>query len=154
MRKRLLIACVVALTPTGIADTAFAQRLDLRLSPSIVTFPAADPDLMPIVSAAPIQVTYRVRQNQGGPWTLTVLAAGDLISGGASVDISNVSWAASPAPPFQSGTLSRTVAQTLASGNGNVNPAATGSITFRVVNSWNYSAGIYTQTVLFTLSAP
>ena len=78
-----------------------------------------------------MQVTYRVRQNNR-PWTLTVLAGGDLNSGSSTVDISNVTWVATPAPPFQNGTLSKTVAQTLASGTGNVNPAATGSVTFRV----------------------
>ena len=72
----------------------------------------------------------------------------------ASVDITNVSWTATPAPPFQNGTLSKTVAQRMASGTGVVNPATNGSVTFRLANSWNYTAGLYTQTVTFTLSAP
>ena len=108
---------------------------------------------MPVVAAAPVIVTVRVRQNSG-PWTLTVLAGGDLIAGSATVDITNVSWTATPAPPFQNGTLSKTVAQTLAAGTGNVNPAENGSVTFRSANSWNYSAGNYTQTLVFTLSSP
>lgn len=135
------------------AVPASAQRLDLTVTPAVISFPASDPDTTPLVMAAPVQVTYRVRQNNGA-WTLTVLAGGDLNSGSSTVDITNVTWVATPAPPFQSGTLSKTVAQTLASGSGNVNPTRTGSVTFRVVNSWTYSAGIYTQTVTFTLSAP
>jgi hypothetical protein len=65
-----------------------------------------------------------------------------------------VSWTATPAPPYQSGTLSKTIAQRVASGTGNVNPAVNGSVTFRLANSWLYSAGNYTQTLVFTLSAP
>jgi len=42
----------------------------------------------------------------------------------------------------------------MASGTGNVNPATNGSVTFRLANAWNYNAGLYTQTVTFTLSAP
>jgi hypothetical protein len=57
-------------------------------------------------------------------------------------------------PPFQNGTLSKTVAQRLAGGIGNLNPTATGQIAFRLANSWNYTAGLYTQTIVFTLSAP
>lgn len=128
-------------------------QLDLSVSPMSISFPSADPDAAPVVAAAPVVVTVRVRQNQG-PWMLTVLAGGDLIAGPATVDITNVSWTATPAPPFQNGTLSKTVAQQLASGTDNVNPARNGSITFRLVNSWSYSAGNYTQTVVFTLSAP
>jgi hypothetical protein len=137
-----------------VPSTAFAQQLDLTLSSPVITFPGSDPDTVPIVAAAPVQVSYRVRQNNKGTWSLTVLAAGDLISGPARIDISNVTWVATPAPPFQNGTLSKTVAQRVASGTDNVNPLTVGSITFRLANSWTYSTGTYTQTVLFTLSAP
>lgn len=151
---RLAIVPVLAVAALlAQASPAVAQRLDLTLTPRVVTFTSSDPDTVPIMTAAPVQVSYRVRQN-AGPWTLTMLAAGDLISGGSTVDISTVTWTATPAPPFRNGTLSKTVAQTLASGSGNVNPTATGSVTFRVVNSWTYNAGTYTQTVIFTLSAP
>lgn len=143
------LACLLLLAAAPVS----AQRLEVTVTPAVVSFPSADPDTTPLMIAAPVQVSYRIRQNTG-PWTLTVLAGGDLISGTSSVDISNVTWVATPAPPFQNGTLSKTVAQTLASGTGNVNPTRTGSITFRVANSWTYSAGIYTQTVTLTLSAP
>jgi hypothetical protein len=132
-----------------------AQRLTLSITPKVITFPSSDPDTVPIVVAAPIQLNYRVQQNQGSPWTITVLAGGHLLSGPSVVDISNVTWIATPAPPFQNGTLSATVAQRVASGTGNVaNPGSNGSITFRLANAWTYSTGTYTQTVLFTLSAP
>jgi hypothetical protein len=132
---------------------ACAQRLELSLSPTVISFPPSDPDTFPVVTAAPVTVTYRVRQ-LNAPWQITVLASGDLNAGGPTVDISNVSWVATPAPPFRSGTLSKTVPQVVASGAGNVNPARSGSFTFRLANSWTYSTGTYTQTLVFTLSTP
>jgi hypothetical protein len=151
--KALAMVMLAALTvfwPRG----AEAQRLELTITPRVITFPSTDPDAAPVIASAPVQVSYRIRQNGNAPWTMTVLAGGDLISGRASVDISNVSWVASPAPPFQNGTLTKTVAQRLASGTGNVTPATQGQVTFRLANSWTYSAGVYTQVVVFTLSAP
>lgn len=134
--------------------TASAQTVDLTLSSTTVSFPSEDPDLIPLVSAQPLLVTYRVRQNRRGAWRLTVRADGDLVAGPAVIDISNVRWTATPAPPFQNGTLSKTVEQLVASGVGDVNPADIGSILFQLVNQWTYSTGVYTQTLVFTLSAP
>ncbi len=154
MTRQTLRAALAVLVLIGLPAVAAAQKLDLSVTPGVITFPPSDPDAVPIVAAAPVQVTYRVRQNKNGPWLLTVQAGGDLNSGPSTIDISNVTWVATPAPPFQNGTLSKTVAQTVASGTDNVNPARTGSITFRVANSWTYDAGTYTQTVVFTLSTP
>lgn len=150
-RRRALVTvfCVM------IAAPALAQaKLDLSVSPTTINFPSGDPDMTPIVNSAPIVVAVRVRQNQGGPWQLTVLANGDLISGSEVIDITNITWTATPAPPFQNGTLSKTVAQRVASGTGNQNPTLNGSVTFRLANSWTYTAATYTQTLVFTLSAP
>lgn len=129
-------------------------RLELSISPTVINFPPGDPDLVPQITSVPITVTYRIRQAQGLNWQLTVLASGHLMSGPSTVDITNVTWVATPAPPFRSGTLNHTVAQVMAAGVGNVNPTATGSVTFRLKNSWTYDSGTYTQTVVFTLSTP
>ena len=139
-----------------VPSPVLAQKLELALSlsPAVITFPSSDPDTVPLVSAPTLQMTYRVRGNGNSPWSLTVLAAGDLIAGASRIDISNVTWVATPAPPFQNGTLSKTAAQRIASGTGNVNPDSIGSITFQLANSWTYDLGSYTQTILFTLSAP
>lgn len=153
-------ATLVVLLSLWTSEVAGAQRgavpgarLDLAVSPSSIVFASADPDLVPLVAAAPITVQIRVRQNNA-PWQLTVIANGDLNSGADTVDITNVTWTATPAPPFQGGTLSKTVAQRVASGTAMVNPAQNGSVTFRLANSWNYAAGTYSQTLVFTLSAP
>jgi len=133
---------------------AHAQRVDLRIQPTSITFPSADPDTTPVIDAQSLVLRYRVRNNGGQPWRLTVLAAGDLLAGAAAIDISNVTWTATPTPPFQSGTLSKTVEQTVAAGFGDVNPAQTGTLVFRLANAWTYAVGVYAQTFVFTLSAP
>lgn len=132
---------------------ARAQRVDLTITPSAFTFPSADPDVTPVVSSPALTIRYRVQQNQGAQWRITVLANGNLEASGATIPISNVTWNATPAPPFQNGTLNSTVEQLVASGAGNAS-TRTGTITFSLVNSWNYAAAVYAQTLVFTISAP
>jgi hypothetical protein len=155
MKLSLRTIGFLAVLITGLPLPAAAQRATVTLAPKVVMFASNDPDSVPVVVAAPVQLTYRI---QGGGqtfgWSLTVLAGGDLSDGSSSIDIANVSWVATPAPPFQNGTLSQTVAQVMASGTGQVNPAQDATITFRLANSWLYTAGTYTQTVVFTLSVP
>ena len=147
----LAVACLLHSSPAAAQN----PRLELSVSPQVITFSLGDPDVMPLISAAPISVSYRLRGLEGqATWQLTVLASGDLVSGLSTVDISNVTWVAAPAPPFRNGTLNRTVAQVVASGSGSENPAQVGSFTFLMNNSWTYDSGIYTQTIVFTLSTP
>ena len=152
-RLILLVVFGVVLLPRASYAQPPGARLELSVSPTSISFPSADPDVAPFMTAPPVVVSIRIRQSSG-PWSLTVLANGDLLSGGSTVDISNVTWTATPAPPYQGGTLSKTVAQRMASGTGNVNPAQNGSVTFRLANAWTYNAGNYTQTIVFTLSTP
>lgn len=152
-RRLAALACTIATCVLLPRQAAAQVRLELSISPVSVSFASANPDVSPTITAAPVVATIRIRGN-AGPWSLSVLANGDLLSSSSFVDITNVSWTATPAPPYQNGTLSKTVAQRVASGVGNVNPAQNGSITFRLANSWTYNTGVYTQTVVFTLSAP
>jgi hypothetical protein len=155
MTRQVLRTVLVMVLGCLLPSAAAAQRLEVSVTPGVITFSPGDPDTVPLILSAPITLTYRIRQAAAqAPWQLTVLASGDLMSGSSTVDISNVSWVATPAPPFRNGTLNETVAQVLATGVGNVNPAQTGSITFRLKNSWTYDTGTYTQTVVFTLSMP
>ena len=155
-RRRLWHAGRVLLTLGFLAAPAVAgaQQLELTVSPLIVTFPTTDPDTAPVLSAPPVTVQYRIRGNGNRPWLLTVQASGDLLSGQSQIPLSAETWVATPAPPFRAGTMSSTQAQTLASGNGNVNPTTTGTVTFRLANSWTYDAGLYLQTLTFVLSTP
>lgn len=133
---------------------AGAQQLELTVSPLVVMFPTTDPDAAPVLDAPPVTVQYRIRANGNRPWLLTVQASGNLLSGLSQIPLSAETWVATPAPPFRAGTMSSSQAQTLASGNGNVNPATTGTVTFRLTNSWTYDAGLYLQTLTFVLSTP
>lgn len=149
---RVIVCAAVGLC--GVAASASAQTLNLSLSRTTIPFASADPDTTPSIAAPVITVTYRVRGNAGGGWQITLLASGDLSSGLATIPVSNVTWTATPAPPFLSGTMNNTVAQGLASGSGNINPARNAQVTFFLANSWSYSAGTYSAVFTFTLTAP
>jgi hypothetical protein len=142
----LLAAGVIACA----ARPAAAQVLQVQ--PATITFASSDPDTVPVISAAPVRVTYMVAGPTRRPWTITIRAGGELTSGASTIPISNVSWVATPSPPFRSGTLN-TTAQILATGSGTA-PVERGDVTFRFVNSWNYTVGTYSQTITFTLSSP
>ncbi len=146
-----LAACALGLV---CAPPAEAQQLRLTITPATITFAAADPDITPSIAAPSVTVSYRVRNNATGAWRISLLAGGDLTAGAATIPITNVTWTASPTPPFQAGTLSRTLAQTLASGSGNVQNTTTGTVVFRLANSWTYNVGTYSTSVVFTLTAP
>lgn len=132
---------------------AFGQTVTLGIpNPSSITFNDTDPDLTPSLAAnSTVTISIRVQQNGGQSWRLTHLAAGDL---SPSIPISNISWTVSPQPPFINGSMSRSVAQIAAQGTGNVNPARTGTFTFRIANLWSYNTGNFSVATSFTLSAP
>jgi hypothetical protein len=148
---RAVVVLIVGLGAVCGAATPTAAQV-LQVQPATITFPSDDPDTVPVIAAAPIRVSYVAQGSSANPWTITVRAEGDLISGASTIPVSNVSWLATPSPQFRNGTLS-TVAQTLATGTGFIN-VERGDVTFRFVNSWNYPVGDYTQTVTFTLSSP
>jgi hypothetical protein len=148
--RRVLVTAVVLLLFPAIAR---AQRVELTITPAAFSFPSADPDTTPIVVSPALTIRYRIQQNRDAQWRITVLANGNLQDGAAAIPIERVTWVATPAPPFQDGTMSSAVERLVASGTGNA-PTANGSITFRLVNSWDYAAGLYTQTFVFTISAP
>jgi len=141
----LLLAAAVSLQ---------AQTLRLTVTPTTISFAADDPDTSPKINAnQTVNVAIRNTKMGNRTWRLTLTANGNLIdsSSSATIPISNISWTATPTPPFQGGTLAASVAQTAAQAKGNYN--ATGVFTFVFTNSWSYWAGSYTQTVTFTLSA-
>lgn len=148
--SRILVGLLAAMGMLSVARPASAQLL--LVSPTTISFPSSDPDTVPVIEAAPVRVTYLALGPVGRPWTITVRADGPLVSGASTIPISNVSWLATPSPPFRNGTLS-TVAQTLAAGTGSA-VLQRGDVTFRFANSWNYNVGSYTQTITFTLSSP
>ncbi|MCX6546271.1 MAG: hypothetical protein NTV05_17905 [Acidobacteria bacterium] len=152
--RRLIGACLAAGVALVMAPGVNAQTLTLGVDQGSISFADADPDATPSIQAAAVTVTYRVQGNSGGNWRITIMSSTDLTSGIASIPISQVTWTATPAPPFQAGTMSTAVEQTMASGTGNANPTKTGTVIFRLANSWSYNVGNYSATFTFTLSAP
>jgi hypothetical protein len=148
---KLLLAGVAAVVLTlAFGSPAGAQTLTLTLGTASFVYPSGDPDSTPAVSSPSINVTYRVQANGGKNWHLAVRANGDLArtGGGATIPTTNTTFTGT----IGSGTLSN-VDQTLASGVGN-RSSLTRTITFTLQNLWTYSAGTYTQTIVFTLSVP
>lgn len=150
---KILAAGSVLLLASAALLQAQGKKLQLSISPSSISFSAADPDDNPTINAGQtvnVSVESTLRGNQ--QWHLTLRANGDLIASGstATIDISNISWTATPTPPFLAGNLAANVSQEAASGWGRYN--GIGRFTFVFQNSWDYWAGNYSQTVTFTLS--
>ena len=137
-----------------LAGQAQAQALDLTLSTTAITFASADPDTTPSIPAAVVTLTYRIRGGGSISYRITVMASDDLRSGSATIPVSLVTWTATPAPPFQNGTMSRTAAQTLASGVSTSQGSKTGYVVFSLENRWTHNPGTYTASIAFTLVAP
>ena len=83
--------------------------------------------------------------------TVTVLADGDLTSGGDTIGISFLTWTVGGAG-FVAGTMSDAVAQSLASFTGPGNRG--GTQTYALTNSWDYAIGNYSATITYTLTVP
>jgi hypothetical protein len=134
-------------------NATVSARAELTLSPATISFPDASPTVSPTIPAnSTVSVTANVRTGATSTPTLTVLANGDLTSGGSTIGINNISWTASGAP-FIAGTMNKTTAQSAATfnqGSGSRN----GTYSYTLANSWDYATGSYTQTATYTLTAP
>lgn len=131
-------------------------NLSLTVTPGSMSFPDANPDMIPSLNSIPttIQVAVRVVGDPNVPWQLTLAASDHLRSGADIITVNNVTWTASPAtPPWTAGgTLALAPGQTVASGTGIVNQV--GDLQFWLANLWTYAPGVYSTTATFTLSAP
>ena len=90
----LLAGAAWAATDTKVLtiNAAVAARATLSLSTLTINFPDSDPDTVLSIPATEnaVTVTAKVRTGAASTPTLTVLAAGDLTSGGDIIAISNV----------------------------------------------------------------
>ena len=126
------------------------SRAELTLSPTLISFPDANPTTTPSIPAnVPVAVTARVRTT--GTPTLGVVANADLTSPLNTIGVNQVTWTATA--PFAPGTMNFGTSQnaaTFAAGSGQYS----GTYTFALANSWNYPIGAYTTTATYTLTAP
>lgn len=98
-----------------------------------------------------MDIDVKARTSAAGSVTLTVLASGDLASGGNTIPVANLTWTSSGSG-FQNGTSNKTVAQPVGSWTGSGNP--NGAQTCALANSWTYVTGTYTVTLNYTLTTP
>ena len=139
-----------------------AQTLRLRLNPSTLSFPDANPTTTPLIQGNhTISVRVRVRNAlPSDSWSVNAIAGGDLLSGPDVIPIANTSWTVTQGGgacncTCQVGTNSSAMAQLMLIGQGN-----TGSNDVRcrqrytLANSWAYNPGSYSQIVTITLTAP
>lgn len=162
---RRLIAAVIAWTVAAPAARAAGQAATATLSANVSTlakltlstatasFPDADPDAIPQIPSAggPILITAKSRAMPGMQVLLTVQAADDLRSGVNVIPASNITWTAAGAG-FVGGTLSTTSPVTLATWTGSGSRSGTQQLYFR--NLWTHPTGVYSVSLLYTLSAP
>jgi hypothetical protein len=133
-------------------NATVSAKAKLTLGVAAINFPDADPDTVPSIAAGenPVSVTVKAQTGGASAVTLSVQANGDLDSGTDTIDITNVTWTATGAG-FVGGTMN-TVAQSAGSWTG---PGRRdGTFSFWLSNSWDYPAGSYSQSVVYTLTAP
>lgn|GEM_PF-2154762 len=149
--RRAVWVCAVAAAMGLWCLPCAADTARLTLGVGGLSFPSADPDVIPLVEATenPVSVDVWVRGSGSGISNLSCFAAGDLVSGSAVIPIDRVSWVAQ-GNGFISGVMSKIDSQPVGQWFGkNVN--AHGSLSFRLLNSWNYETGFYTQSMTYTL---
>ena len=105
-----------------------------------------------MIAAAPIRVSYLAQVSPANPWTITVHAGGPTHF--RRVDDSDLErLVARDAQPAVSQRDAQHGRADAGDGHG-PSTSSSGDVTFRFVDSWNYTVGNYTQTVTFTLSSP
>lgn len=158
----LVIVTIVAAAPllraasrtdTLTVNATVSARAKLSLSSASMVFPDADPDTVPSVpsSGGALTITAKGRTTIGSTVTLVMVASGDLQSGLDVIPVSQLSWTATGAG-FVNGTVNKSVAQPV--GSWTSSGVWTGTQSYLLANSWNYSTGTYTTTLTYTLTAP
>jgi hypothetical protein len=155
---------LVVILPKAFADTKQVQLTikaevknlsKLELNTTAISFDVGSlsPDEAPIINSTPDKITVTCKARTGGnsSVTLTFLATGDLLSGPDTISINNINWIASGAG-FINGTIDKTSPKKVGDWAGSGVRSAT--LSFRLVNRWEYARGEYTTAALFILAAP
>ena len=160
--RRLTISCVVWMALAPDARTAaqtnatlsanVSPLAKLTLSTTSISFPDADPDVVPQIPAlgGPLVITAKSRAPAGALILLSVQATDDLRSGITVIPASNITWTATGAG-FIGGTLAKS-AVTVATWTGS--GIRSGTQQFLLRNLWTHPTGTYTLTMIYTLSTP
>jgi hypothetical protein len=155
----LLVLALVQPPSWGSSSAAATLSVDLgsharlALVSTTLAFPDADPDTVPSVPGVPaaISITAKARTARNSQVTLTLQSIDDLRSGVTVLPASLITWTAA-GPGFLPGTLSRSAAQTVGTWTGS--GIRSGSQSFYFENRWTHPPGIYTITLVYTISTP
>jgi hypothetical protein len=132
------------------------------ISPTTISLPDQDPDLVPEVQVlTDLLVNFSIRNLYGNEnWTLEVYSDGDLLSGGDRIPIENTRWTVTgtgnPPGNFFNGSLNRGLYILAGQGPGRNNGRVNMTCVFRfyLKNSWSYSIGNYTRLITLRLTVP
>ena len=128
-------------------------RAKLTLSATSVSFPNTDPDSGGgVMTAAPFTINVKARTGASSGVTLDVAAPNFTETGGATIPIGKLSYAASVATGFTATAAFSIASASAGSWTGSGNQQATH--TYSMVNDWAYNIGAYSTTVTYTLTAP
>ena len=146
-----IVVLVFSLSTFLLPLKAYCDTATLTLDVVTLSFPSSDPDAVPQISAIenPVSVSVTVRASNPAIVDLTVISAGDLMSGSDSIAIDRVSWTAS-GDGFVPGALSKTDPQPVGQWFDR-RVDANGTLWFQLENSWDYATGTYSQTAIYTL---
>jgi hypothetical protein len=170
--KRAAAVLLLALVGTHVARALASITLTISAN---VSFPSANPNTTPVINGTgPVTATIFIANPQREDITLTVQANGPtLVSGADTIAIGNVTWDVGSAtwvhsiPPRNAAfwnadngprALSTSPITVITGNDGRArtnSDTVTGTVThnFTFQNSWFYSTGNYTQTILWTLTA-
>jgi len=146
--RAMALVAMMMLAPSTAQPASAAPSFGV----TTLTFPAADPDVVPTVAATEnlVQVDVSVHGAPGLTAQLSVQAGGDLVSPGTSIPISQIGWTGQ-GTGFGSGVLSWQNPQLVGQWIGKT--TVTGYLSFWLANSWSYALGSYSQNLVYTLIA-
>ncbi len=140
-------------TATATMTATVSSLARLTVSSTTLTFPDANPDLVPTV--VPLQgalsLTTKARATSGSQIVLTMQADDDLRSGLQVIPASAIGWT-STGDGFTDGTLSKSVPVAVGQWTGSGVRSGTQTLWFR--NLWAYATGTYSCTLVYTLTGP
>jgi hypothetical protein len=138
---------------TATLSVSLGSHARLALLSTTLAFPDSDPDTLPRIPSVPaaIGITAKARTTRNSQVTLTVQSTDDLRSGVTLLPAATITWSAA-GPGFLPGTLSRSAAQMVGAWTGS--GIRSGSQSFFFENRWTHPPGIYTITLVYTMSAP
>ena len=144
-------------TATHTVSATVNSKAKLTVTGTTVTFADADPTATPSITQTEgaFTVTANARTAAASKATLFVLANADLTSGTDTIGITNVSWTGTGGLAA-TGTLSKTApGAKMDDGNWTGSGTRTGTLTYKLANSYSYNTGSYGGvTLTYTLTAP